>query len=143
MSLTVACDGGCWNSGECTAVNGQAKCICPSSWTGSRCQEGSLTNNSFFSKRKKKKRKKKRKQCQCRKGLRLYLGNEGVLFHSGVKGPFKRGLIMKSSRSAHHGNFDSNTFRVDLLLSQSCHLTSYIVRYYIFSNPCCFGSKAI
>lgn len=38
--LAVTCDGGCWNGGECTAVNGVAKCICPSSWSGSKCQEG-------------------------------------------------------------------------------------------------------
>lgn len=38
--LAVTCDGGCWNGGECIAVNGVAKCICPSSWTGSKCQEG-------------------------------------------------------------------------------------------------------
>lgn len=38
--LAVACDGGCWNGGECIAVNGAAKCNCPSSWTGSKCQEG-------------------------------------------------------------------------------------------------------
>lgn len=36
----VTCDDGCWNGGECNAVNGVAKCICPSSWTGSKCQEG-------------------------------------------------------------------------------------------------------
>uniref|UniRef100_A0A3B4T3F6 Schwann cell-specific EGF-like repeat autocrine factor n=1 Tax=Seriola dumerili TaxID=41447 RepID=A0A3B4T3F6_SERDU len=36
---SMTCDAGCWNGGECTAVNGVAKCICPSSWTGSRCQE--------------------------------------------------------------------------------------------------------
>lgn len=40
FSLAVTCDGGCWNGGECSAVNGVAKCICPSSWTGSKCQEG-------------------------------------------------------------------------------------------------------
>lgn len=38
--LAVTCDGGCWNGGECFAVNGVAKCICPSSWSGSKCQEG-------------------------------------------------------------------------------------------------------
>lgn len=42
LCLTVVCDGGCWNGGECTAVNGEAKCICPSSWTGTRCQDGLL-----------------------------------------------------------------------------------------------------
>uniref|UniRef100_A0A3Q2DST6 Schwann cell-specific EGF-like repeat autocrine factor n=1 Tax=Cyprinodon variegatus TaxID=28743 RepID=A0A3Q2DST6_CYPVA len=34
----MTCSGGCWNGGECTAVNGVAKCICPSGWTGSECQ---------------------------------------------------------------------------------------------------------
>lgn len=41
VCFAVTCDGGCWNGGECTAVNGVAKCICPSSWAGSKCQEGS------------------------------------------------------------------------------------------------------
>lgn len=40
LSLAVTCDGGCWNGGECIAVHGVAKCICPSSWSGSKCQEG-------------------------------------------------------------------------------------------------------
>lgn len=40
LCFAVTCDGGCWNGGECIAVNGAAKCICPSSWTGSKCQEG-------------------------------------------------------------------------------------------------------
>jgi len=40
--LSVVCESGCWNGGECIAVNGEAKCICPSSWTGSRCQDGLL-----------------------------------------------------------------------------------------------------
>nr|XP_046255017.1 von Willebrand factor D and EGF domain-containing protein isoform X1 [Scatophagus argus] len=44
----VTCDGGCWNGGECIAVNGVAKCICPSSWTGSKCQEGLFTAVSNY-----------------------------------------------------------------------------------------------
>lgn len=43
LGLTVMCDGGCWNGGDCIAVNRVAKCICPSSWTGSKCQEGTFT----------------------------------------------------------------------------------------------------
>ncbi|KAG7216457.1 hypothetical protein INR49_001943 [Caranx melampygus] len=44
----VTCDAGCWNGGECIAVNGVAKCICPSSWTGSRCQEGLFIATSNY-----------------------------------------------------------------------------------------------
>lgn len=46
--LAVTCDGGCWNGGECIAVNGVAKCICPSSWTGSKCQEGLFMAVSYY-----------------------------------------------------------------------------------------------
>lgn len=51
VCVSATCDGGCWNGGECTAVNGEAKCICSSSWTGSTCQHGafSLINNHFIS----------------------------------------------------------------------------------------------
>ncbi|KAG7253399.1 hypothetical protein CRUP_006451 [Coryphaenoides rupestris] len=35
----VTCEGGCWNGGDCVALNGVATCLCLSSWTGSRCQD--------------------------------------------------------------------------------------------------------
>ncbi|MBN3271041.1 VWDE protein, partial [Polyodon spathula] len=39
ICFAVSCEGGCWNGGECISVNSIVKCLCPFSWTGSKCQE--------------------------------------------------------------------------------------------------------